>query len=329
MSFSSFSFDDADIAELAQTHSVPEISEHDKAVLALLKRLLQSHSNEKLHRLAALQQQLERDFLFWIALFYPEQSDDQLNQQSVKACFEQINKIMQSCKHQLRHSCFGQRKVLTVSGIISDQVINHFFEKSFLNNSSILAQLCEALPCVIGHNTQLSITAVNRFDERIELNTDDLPHMDFLLNGINEVKMDLSNLITLELGLPTWTFPNVVLHKIDVILPSSQPISKSLLLKQLDQTNQSTILTPLAELKILFSQTQHNAQQKIKHTKQQLSLLTKAMLNDDQFNAQEQNQIIALQSKARHHVSQLQIQSDDLTHFCHQCEIDFITLLAS
>lgn len=328
MSFSNFTFDDIDIAKLAGTDSAAEISEHDNAVLALLKRLLQSHVNDKLSLLVALQKQLERDFLFWNALFSPELLGKQLDQLPVKECFQQINKIMQSCKHQLRYSSFRRRKVLTVGSVISSQEFSRFFEKSCLRNANILAQLCEALPCVIGYTPRLSITAVNCFDERIVLDADDLPYFNSLLRGVDVAKMDLPHLVTLEVGLPTWTFPQVVLLKTQARLDMSAPISEINLQEQLEQTNKINESAPLAELKTLFSQTKKNAQQKINQSKQQLSLLTKAMLNDDQFNVQEQEQIAALQSTVRQQVGQLQKHADDLTRFCLQFETDLQSLLA-
>lgn len=329
MSFSSFSFDDVDIAELARASNPPEMSEHDKAVLGLLKRLLQSHTNKKLNHLAKLQQQLERELLFWIAMFNPEHSGKQNNQSSVQESFQQINKIMESCKQQLRHLTFGQRKVFIVGTEVSVQELNPFFDKALPKHADIVVRLCEALPCVIGHTPQLSITAVNRFDERIILTADDLPNLDSILQGMGEVKIDLPNLITLELGLPTWKFSHVVLHKRLGILASSTPANERPLLKRLELVNIDNPLTPISELKKLLSQTQKNAQEKINHTKQQLSLLTKAMLNDDQFNSQQKGQIGVLQNTVRQEVGQLQKQGDDLTRFSNQFASDLQSLLAA
>jgi predicted ATP-dependent Lon-type protease len=87
-------------------------------------------------------------------------------------------------------------------------------------------------------------------------------------------------------------------------LPSN--LSYSQLNQQLQQTDtQIALQHPNDQLKQLFKRTQSNGQKHLDELKQQLSLLTQTLLDDEKFNASELKMIAELQANSRKEITLL------------------------
>jgi len=182
--------------------------------------------------------------------------------------------------------------------------LNNLKIDTHLSEWQTLLQLCTKIPYIIGYRDQFSLVAVNNFHTRISLEIDDLTSLEKMLIGKKNIKVDLASLITLEIGLPTWIWKNTVLLQQNTNLPSN--LSYSHLNQQLQQTDtQIALQHPNDQLKQLFKRTQSNGQKHLDELKQQLSLLTQTLLDDEKFNASELKMIAELQANSRKEITLL------------------------
>lgn len=304
-----------DFAEIDHSSQQKPLNPQEQKVLKLLKSLLQHPDNDQIFLLENLSQQLEQEFLPWLVIL-GEQS-------TIQADYQLILDLIQSYQWKICHPNLAHCTPLTL-GTLSQPVLEQLFNALQIHTCLLewqtLLELCKHVPSVIGFQQHFSLTAINSFHTRIPLQVEDLTYLTKMLIGENNIKVDLANLITLEIGLPTWFWKNAVL--LQQITQSASALSDQQLQKKLQQTDiQTTPLHPShAALKQLFKRTQSHAQQHLEQMKQQLSLLTQTLLEEDKFSAAEQKMIAELQANTRKETSQLQQHIKQFEQFTQNIE---------
>lgn len=303
-----------DFAEIDNSSQQKPLSLQEQKILSVLKSLLQHPDNQHIFFLESLSQQLEQEFLPWLAIL-GEQSTIQVD-------YQQIQDTVQSYQWNICHPHFAQCQQLSLATLaqpVLERLLNTVQIHTYLSEWQALLQLCKHIPCVIGYQQQFSLTAINSFHARIPLKVEDLISLEKMLIGENNIKVDLASLITLEIGLPTWLWKNVVLLQHTTLSPSD--LSYPLLQKQLQHADtQAAPQQPTHTLKQLFKRTQSNAQQNLEQMKQQLSLLTQTLLDEDKFSAAELKMITELQANTRKNTSLLQQQIKKFEQFTQDIE---------
>lgn len=309
-----------DFTEIDSTSQQKPLSSQEQTILNVLKSLLQHPDNERIFFLEDFSQQLEREFLPWLAMLG--------KQSAIQADYQQIQDFIQSYQWNICYPHFTQCRQLglgTLAQASLEQLFNQLKIHTCLLEWQTLLQLCRQIPCVMGYQPQFSLTAINSFHARIPLQVEDLSCLEQMLIGENHIKVDLASLITLEIGLPTWLWKNVVLLQHITLLPSD--LSYPLLQKQLQHTDtQAAPQQPIHTLKQLFKRTQSDAQQNLEQMKQQLSLLTQTLLDEDKFSATELKMITELQANTRKNTSLLQQQIKKFEQFSQDIENTLATL---
>ena len=311
-----FNFDLTKIDGASQQNA---LSSQEQAILDVIKRLLQHPDNDALFEVEKLSQQLEQEFLPWLAMF-GEQS-------AIQEDYQQLQHAMQSYQWNICYPNFVQCQQLPI-GILPQDTLEQLFEsiqiQTYLTEWQTLLQLCKQIPCVIGFQQQFSLAAINSFHTRIALRSEDLNHLEQMIIGQNNTKVDLASLITLEIGLPTWIWKNMVLLQ---QVKDSSDLTYSQLKKQLKLTDtQAAPQQPIQALKQLFQRTQSHAQQNLEQMKQQLSLLTQTLLDEDRFDSNELKMITELQANTRKETSLLQQQIKKYEQFVQSIENTLATL---
>jgi len=285
-----FNFDFSEIENSAQQKP---LNSDDQAILGLIKSLLRRSDNENVFFLEELSQQLEREFLPWLAMF--------CEKTMIQAEYQQLQNLMMSYQWNIRHPDFSKCNTLSLDALPQheiEQLLNNVKIDTDLSEWQTLIQLCTKIPYVIGYRKQFSLVVVNNFHTHIPLQVEDLTSLEKMLIGEKNIKVDLASLITLEIGLPTWIWKNVVLLQQSTSSPSN--LSYSQLEQQLQQADtQIALQHPNDQLKQLFKRTQSHGQEHLDEMKQQLSLLTQTLLDDDKFNASELKMIAELQANSR------------------------------
>lgn len=303
-----------DFTEIDNSSQQKALSTQEQEILELLKRVLQHPDNESIFFLDNLTQQLEREFLPWLAILG--------GQSAIQANYQQIQDAIQSYQWNICHPHFAHNNPLTFSSLtqpVLEQLLNYVQIHTFLSEWKTLLQLCTQIPFIIGYQQEFSLAAVNSFHTRIPLQLEDLSKFEKMLIGENNIKVDLASLITLEIGLPTWLWKNVVLLK--QATSSTSGLTYQELQKHLQQTNTQTAPQhPTHELKQLFKHIQSHAQQHLEQMKQQLSLLTQTLLDEDKFSAAELKMITELQANTRKNTSLLQQQIKKFEQFTQDIE---------
>ncbi len=306
-----FNFDFSEIENSAQQKP---LNSDDQAILGLIKSLLRRSDNENGFFLEELSQQLEREFLPWLANF--------CEKNRIQAEYQQLQNIMRSYQWNMRHPEFSSLNILSIDALPQNEIEQLFIKveiETYLSEWQTLLQLCTKIPCVIGYRDQFSLVAVNNFHTRISLQLDDLTNLEKILIGEKNIKVDLASLITLEIGLPTWIWKNTVLFNESNNL--KKIFSYSQLKQQLQQTDtQIALQHPNDQLKQLFKRTQSHGQKHLDELKQQLSLLTQTLLDDDKFNASELKMITELQANSRKEITLLKNKMKQFEKFTQNFE---------
>lgn len=288
-----------DFSEIENSTQQKPLNSDEQAILGLIKKLLRRSDNENVFFLEKLSEQLEREFLLWLAMFS--------RKSVIQAEYQQLQNIISSYQWAIRYPDFSKCKALSLDALPQneiEQLLNNLKIDTHLSEWQTLLQLCTKIPYVIGYRKQFSLVAVNNFHTRISLEIDDLTSLEKMLIGKKNIKVDLASLITLEIGLPTWIWKNTVLLQQNTNLPSN--LSYSQLNQQLQQTDtQIALQHPNDQLKQLFKRTQSNGQKHLDELKQQLSLLTQTLLDDEKFNASELKMIAELQANSRKEITLL------------------------
>lgn len=282
-----------DFSEIENSTQQKPLNSDDQAILGLIKSLLRRSDNENVFFLEELSQQLDREFLPWLAMF--------CEKTMIQAEYQKLKNLMMSYQWNIRHPDFSMCNILSLDALPQheiEQLLNNVKIDTDLSEWQTILHLCTKIPYVIGYRNHFSLAAVNNFHTRIPLQVEDLTNLEKMLIGERNIKVDLASLITLEIGLPTWIWKNTVLLQQNINLPSN--LSYLQLGQQLQQVDtQIALQHPHDQLKQLFKRTQSHGQEHFDELKLQLSLLTQTLLDDDKFNALELKMIAELQANSR------------------------------
>ena len=318
-----FSFDLSVLEQASTTGEAHHVEE--QASLSLLKRFLQNSNSPQMAHWQHLQQQLVDVFLPYMALF---DADNWWSYQSFS------NASMLEIKQQLLYKDQAPKKRLQLPHSLSIAVwqdilrtmkISEHLVGADVDDVQHLAILCASLPCQVGYAEVCSIAALNCFEVRTELQISDLVHMAAMLSGTDDVKMDLAQLVTLDIGLPSWSWTDVVLQ-CELADTENSKLSLKQLEKQLTAQHLKPANDPATDLLALFALAQQIGQQKIQHTRQLLSSLTHVLLDEDVLSPDQLQLTTALQKKMRQDVGDLQNNLQQMVLFCQQFEKDLQVL---
>ncbi len=302
-------------------------SAEEQATLVLLKHFLQNDDQPQIVQWLLLQQQLTEVFLPYVALCDVEHW----------ATYQEfLSTAMWGIKQQLLYRQQHPKKHLQLQHALLMGVWQELFQKMKINEqindadidvAQSLAILCESVPCYVGHAEVCSIAAINCFDVRTELHVNDLTHMVAMLNGTDEIKVDLAQLITLDIRSPSWSWPHLILQRESAQTDSSSKLSLKQLEAQIIAQNRQSASDPYTDLLALFLLFKQHLQQKTQHERQLLSSLTHVMLNEDELSAEHQQSAQSLQKNLRQQVTALQSLAEQVDKFCEQFEGDLQKLL--
>ena len=318
-----FSFDLSVLDQANTTGKAPNVEE--QASLSLLKRFLQNSDSPQMAQWQHLQQQLADVFLPYMALF---DADNWWSYQGF------LNASMLEIKQQLLYKDQAPKKRLQLPHSLSIVVWQELLQTMKISEHLVgadvdgvqhLATLCASLPCQVGYAEVCSIAALNCFEVRTELQVSDLVHMAAMLSGTDDVKMDLAQLVTLDIRLPSWSWPDIVLQ-CELADTEDSKLSLKQLGKQLTAQHLKPANDPATDLLALFALAQQVGQQKIQHTRQLLSSLTHVLLDEDALSQDQLQLTTALQKKMRQDVGDLQNNLQQMILFCEKFEKDLQVL---
>lgn len=317
----SFDFD-FDISVLDDEQKPAKNSNEDNAKLKLLKQLLSSIHTDFNNKLAKLHALLYDELLVMLGEF------DALN-------IHQHHKLIK----QLLFEITTARQTPTFTAISEDIVsashkfttedlrdlLTHFGVSTHLDidQNKDFYNLFSQLVCYVGQSDRWQVNIVNREGCATDINAIDSKVLYSLFNDQKQGASSLHQLFSLQIGVPQWPYKSAVIKLIPVTLSDIASSAKTVSTKQVIKTlsqysstqSDSTSSHPSILMKAMISRLQAQVTQNQNDCRQDISLLTKSLLNDDNLSDAASKALNTIVNTKKQQLTKLQNLSTTLPPF--------------
>lgn len=288
MEFDDFDFD---LSVLDDDQTSTKNSSEDTAKLKLLKQLLSSNHTDFDDKLAELQSLLYGELLSMLGEY---------DTHNIHQHHRLIKRMLFELTTALQTPTFAA---------ISEDILSAYHEFSTNDAKNILTHLevskhlgtdqnedfyslFSKLVCYVGQSDSWQVNIVNREGQAINITAIDSEILYLLFNDQRQNASSLHQLFTLQIGVPQWPYKSAVIKFIPVALSDIASAAHTVSTKQVIETlsqcsstrSNSTLNHPSILMKASISRLQAQVTQTENDYRQDISLLTKSLLNDDNLS---------------------------------------------
>lgn len=319
MEFDDFDFD---LSVLDDDQTSTKNSSEDTAKLKLLKQLLSSNHTDFDDKLAELQLLLYGELLVILGEY---------DAHNIRQHHKLIKRTLFEFVTAMQTPTFA---------VISDDILSAYHEFSANDAKNILTHLgvgkhlgtdqnedfyslFSKLVCYVGQSDSCQVNIVNRNGHATDISSVDSKTLYSLFNDQKQGASSLHQLFTLQIGVPQWPYKSAVIKLIPMALSDIASAAHTVSTKQVIETlsqcsstqSDSTPNHPSILMKATISRLQAQVTQTQNECRQDINLLTKSLLNDDNLSDAASKALNTIVNTKKQQLTKLQNLSTALAPF--------------